>query len=51
MIVEAAGKPVQRLADLTDQLEKIKVGSTIDLVVTRDGRRRNVSVGVVDIAN
>ncbi|WP_424630195.1 S1C family serine protease [Bradyrhizobium sp. SYSU BS000235] len=51
VIVEAAGKPVQRLADLTDQLEKTKVGSTIDLVVTRDGRRRSVSVGVVDIAN
>jgi 2-alkenal reductase len=51
VIVEAAGKPVQRLADLTDQLEKTKIGSTIDLVVTRDGRHRNVSVGVVDIAN
>lgn len=51
VIVEAAGKPVQRLADLTDQLEKTKIGSTIDLVVQRDGRRRNVSVGVVDIAS
>jgi len=51
VIVEAAGKPVQRLADLTDQLEKTKIGSTIDLTVQRDGRRRNVSVGVVDIAN
>ncbi len=51
VIVEAAGEPVQRLADLTDQLEKTKIGSTIDLTVLRDGRRRNVSVGVVDIAN
>lgn len=51
IIVEAAGKPVQRLADLTDQLEKTKIGSNINLVVQRDGRRRNVSVGVVDIAN
>lgn len=50
VIVEAAGKPVLRLADLTDQLEKTKIGSTINLVVQRDGRRRNVSVGVVDIA-
>jgi 2-alkenal reductase len=51
VIVEAAGKPVQRLSDLTDQLEKTKIGSTIDLTVERDGRRRNVPVGVVDIAS
>jgi 2-alkenal reductase len=51
VIVEAGGKPVQRLADLTDVLEKTKIGSAIDLTVLRDGARRKVSVGVVDIAN
>ncbi len=51
VIVEADGKPVQRLADLTDVLEKTKIGSAIDLTVLRDGARRKVSVGVVDIAN
>jgi 2-alkenal reductase len=50
VIVEANGKPVRRLSDLTDVLERIKVDSSVTLVVMRDGSRRNVSVNVVDVS-
>ncbi len=51
VIVEAGGEPLKQFSDLTDILEKTKIGSTIDLTVNRDGARRNVAVGVVDISN
>ena len=50
VIVEANGTPVRRLSDLTGVLEKIEVGDTVSLTVVRDGARRTVSVGVVDIS-
>lgn len=50
VIVQANGKPVRRLSDLTDVLEKIKVGGTVALEVVRGSGRRNVSVNVVDIS-
>ncbi|MDQ8729347.1 trypsin-like peptidase domain-containing protein [Bradyrhizobium sp. LHD-71] len=50
VIVEANGNPVRRLADLTDVLEKTKIDDNVTLTVLRDGARRNISVGVVDIS-
>jgi S1-C subfamily serine protease len=51
VIVEANGKQVRRLADLTDILEKTKPGDTVTLEVARGGGgRRSVSVGIVDVS-
>jgi 2-alkenal reductase len=50
VIVEANGNRVRRLSDLTDVLEKTKINDTVSLTVLRDGSRRTISVGVVDIA-
>jgi 2-alkenal reductase len=50
VIVGANGKTVRRLADLTDQLATAKPNGTVTLTVLRDGSRRNVEVGVVDIS-
>ena len=50
VIVEANGKAVRKLSDLTDVLEKVKPGETVDLKVARGNGRRSVSVGVVDIS-
>jgi S1-C subfamily serine protease len=51
VIVEANGKPVRKLSDLTDILEKSRPGETVKLEVARGNNRRSVSVGVVDISN
>jgi S1-C subfamily serine protease len=48
--VGANGKTVRRLADLTDQLATAKPNGTVTLSILRDGSRRNVEVGVVDIS-
>lgn len=50
VIVEVNGKPVRKLSDLTDTLEKTRPGDNVTLQVVRGGARRSVSVGVVDIA-
>jgi S1-C subfamily serine protease len=50
VIVEVNGKPVRRLADLTDVLEKTKPGETVTLQVVSGSGRRNVSVGVIDVS-
>jgi 2-alkenal reductase len=50
VIVEADGKPVKRLSDLTDELEQLGVGRSVRLTVKRAGRTRNVDVSIVDIA-
>ena len=49
IIVAANGKPVHRLADLTDELEQISVGKAVDLTVERGGNKSTVSVQVADI--
>ena len=48
VIVGANGVQVHRLADLTDQIEKIGIGNEIGLKVQRDGRTVPVSVGIED---
>jgi 2-alkenal reductase len=40
---------VRRLSDLTDQLERVGVGSSVALTVRREGRSRTVDVAIVDI--
>jgi S1-C subfamily serine protease len=49
VIVAADGKPVRRLADLTDELEQVGVGKTVKLTVEREGNESAVSVQVADI--
>ena len=48
VIVGANGVLVHRLADLTDQIEKIGIGNEIGLKVQRDGSTISVSVGIED---
>ncbi len=49
VIVEANGKPVRRLSDLTDAIESVGVGKSIELTVLRAGQRRKVETEVMDI--
>ncbi len=49
VIVGINGKPVRRLSDLTDEIERVGVGTTVHLSVKRSDRTREVDVEVVDI--
>jgi 2-alkenal reductase len=49
VIVGVNGKPVRRLAELTEAFEPLKLPSTVQLDVLRGSERRTVSVEVVDI--
>ncbi|MDX2274738.1 MAG: trypsin-like peptidase domain-containing protein [Hyphomonadaceae bacterium] len=49
IIVEAEGRPVRRLADLTNALDRVGVGGQVDLVVRRGNNTERVSVPVEDI--
>jgi 2-alkenal reductase len=49
VITEANGKPVQRLADLTDLLEQIGVGKSVKLTLRRNNQTVTVDVPIVDI--
>ena len=51
VIVGVNGKPVQRLADLTGELERVGVGNKVTLAVKRDGQERAVEVAVMDIGH
>jgi 2-alkenal reductase len=51
VIVGVNGKPVRRLADLTDELERVGVGNKVTLSVKRDGQERSVEVAVMDIGH
>ena len=48
VIVSVDGKPVHRLPDLIDELERVGVGKQVTLQVKRDGQERSVQVEVVD---
>jgi 2-alkenal reductase len=50
IIVEADGKSVRKLSDLTDVLERIRVPGTVRLTVRRGGSERTLNVDVVDIS-
>jgi 2-alkenal reductase len=49
VIVAADGKPVHRLADLTDELEQLGVGKAVKLTLDRGGSKTSVSVQIADI--
>ncbi len=51
VIVEADGKPIKRLSDLTEEIERIGVGKQRPLTVSRNGQRRDVSTEIVDIGS
>lgn len=50
VIVAAGGRPVRRLADLTDALEQVRLPGQIQITIERDGTRRTVALDVVDIS-
>lgn len=49
VIVQAEGRPVQRLADLTNTLDRLGVGQSIDLTVRRGNQTIQMEVPIVDI--
>jgi 2-alkenal reductase len=49
VIVEANGKPVRKLSDLTDVIEQIGVGRSIELIALRDGAKKKFQIEIVDI--
>jgi S1-C subfamily serine protease len=49
VIVDANGDPIRRLADLTDQLERVGIGKPVDLKVQSGGSTKTVRVEVTDI--
>jgi 2-alkenal reductase len=49
VIVGVQGRPVRRLADLTEVLEQLKLPAKVDLTVKRGSQTRTVTVEVVDI--
>ena len=50
VIVQADGKPVHRLSDLTDPLEQVGAGKSVRVGVKRGSETRDVNVDIVDIA-
>jgi S1-C subfamily serine protease len=49
VIVGVNGKPVHRLADLIDELERVGVGQRVTLEIKQDGQARSVDVEVMDV--
>ena len=49
VIIGVNGKPVRRLPDLTEELERVGVGKRVTLGIKRDGRDMSVDVEVMDI--
>src|SRR4029079_11137955 len=49
IIVAANGRPVHRLADLTDEIEKTGIGKTVDLNVMRGDTTASMRAEVVDV--
>jgi 2-alkenal reductase len=49
VIVEVNGKPVRRLSDLTDEIEKTEVGNPVRLSVKRGTQTRSIEAEVIDI--
>jgi S1-C subfamily serine protease len=50
VIVAAEGKPVRKLSDLTDVLERIQVPGKVQVTIQRDGASRTMSMDVVDVS-
>src|SRR5205807_87306 len=43
------GQPVRRLTDLTDELEQVGVGKSVDIALNRGGSKTSVTVNVTDV--
>jgi len=50
VIIAVNGKPVHRLADLTDQLEQTGVGKSVQLSLQRGGTTSSVQMQIADIS-
>jgi S1-C subfamily serine protease len=50
VIVAVDGKPVRRLSDLTDVLERIQLPGKVQLTLERAGSKRTISLDVVDVS-
>jgi S1-C subfamily serine protease len=50
VIVAVDGHPVRNLTELTDQLEQIGVGKTVELSIKRDAGTKSVQIQVADIS-
>jgi 2-alkenal reductase len=51
IIVGIDGESVSRLPALTERLEQVGVGGTVELSLLRDGQRRTIRVAVADIGS
>ena len=49
VIVQADGKPVHRLSDLTDQIEQVGAGKSIRISLKRGSQTRDITIDIVDI--
>jgi S1-C subfamily serine protease len=49
VIVQADGKPVHRLTDLTDQIEQVGAGKSIRIGLKRGPQTRDITIDIVDI--
>lgn len=49
VIVQADGKPVHRLSDLTDQIEQVGAGKSIRISLKRGAQTRDITIDIVDI--
>jgi S1-C subfamily serine protease len=50
VIVAVDGKPVRRLADLTDLLERVQVPGRVQVTIERGGSQRTIPIDVVDMS-
>jgi 2-alkenal reductase len=51
IIVAVNGAPIHSLDDLTDQIERVGIGSTIELATQRDGQTKTVHMRVADVGD
>ncbi len=49
VIVSVNGKPVQRLSDLTNEIDEIGIGHDVSLGILRNGRSETVTVTIADV--
>lgn len=49
VIVQADGKPVHRLSDLTDQIEQVGAGKSIRIGLKRGSQSRDLNIDIVDV--
>ena len=50
VIVEVNGKPVRRLSDLTEVIEEVGVGKSVEIATLRDGQKRRFQTEITDIS-